>query len=167
MSSMALVVAGIAAVAILLIALGIASSGGSSGVTARLERYASGRPEKKKEKAEGLADLLAQSSAMAALNKVVEQRDFGANLARELARADLKLKVSEYLGIWAATTVGVPVAMFIIGFAIPSFGSPIALIAGLLIGFVAPRIWLGRRKSGRLNAFNRSEERRVGKECRL
>ena len=39
---------------------------------------------------------------MAQLNKVVEQRDFGANLAREIARADLRLKPSEYLVIWAA-----------------------------------------------------------------
>ena len=42
------------------------------------------------------------------LNKVVEQRDFGANLAREIARADLRLKVSEYLVIWVGTTVGLP-----------------------------------------------------------
>ncbi len=154
MTSITLVVAAIAAVAIILIAVGIASSGSGSGVTARLERYASSRPEKK-EKADGLADLLAQSSALASINKAVEQRDFGANLARELARADLKLKVSEYLGIWALTTVGVPVVFFVVGFAISSLQSPIALLGGLLLGFMAPRIWLGRRKSGRLSAFNK------------
>jgi len=153
-TSITLVVAAIAAVAIILIAVGIASSGSGSGVTARLERYASSRPEKK-EKADGLADLLAQSSALASINKAVEQRDFGANLARELARADLKLKVSEYLGIWALTTVGVPVVFFVVGFAISSLQSPIALLGGLLLGFMAPRIWLGRRKSGRLSAFNK------------
>ena len=48
MEQMTLVVAGITALAILLIAFGLASSGGSSGVTARLERYASGKPEKAK-----------------------------------------------------------------------------------------------------------------------
>ena len=41
-----LLVAGVAALAILLIALGIATSGRGSGVTARLERYASGRQQK-------------------------------------------------------------------------------------------------------------------------
>ena len=45
---MTLVVAAVAAVAILLIAFGIASSGSSSGVSDRLERYASGRQDKKK-----------------------------------------------------------------------------------------------------------------------
>ncbi|MES2211170.1 MAG: type II secretion system F family protein [Chloroflexota bacterium] len=156
MTSITLVIAAIAAVAILLIAVGIASSGSGSGVTARLERYASGRPEQqKKGRPDGLADLLAQSAALATLNRAVEQRDFGANLARELARADLKLKVSEYLGIWAATTFGTPIAFFLLGFVITSLQTPIALIGGVLLGFMAPRIWLGRRKSGRLNAFNK------------
>lgn len=155
MTSITLAIAAIAAVAIILIAVGIASSGGS-GVTARLERYASGKPDKPtKDKPEGLAELLAQSAALATLNKAVEQRDFGANLSRELARADLKLKVSEYLAIWAGTTIGLPVAFFFIGFAISSFQSPIALIGALLLGFMLPRIWLNRRKSGRLSSFNK------------
>jgi tight adherence protein B len=150
-----LAVAAIAAVAILLIAVGIASSGSGSGVTARLERYASGRQDKKKEKPEGIAELVAQSAAMASISRAVEQRDFGANLARDLARADLRLKTSEYLAIWAGTTVGTPALFYVIGFVIPSFHSPIVLIGGVILGFIAPRIWLGRRKAGRLNAFNK------------
>jgi tight adherence protein B len=153
---MTLAVAAIAAVAILLIAVGIASTGGGSGVSARLERYTTGSKEgKKKDKPEGLAELLAQSATMVSFNRVLEQRDFGANLARELARADLKLKPSEFLGVWAASTVGLPIAFYVIGFVMPSFQTIIALIAGLIIGFIVPRFWLGRRKSGRLNAFNK------------
>jgi tight adherence protein B len=148
-------IAAIAALAIILIAVGIANSGSGSGVTARLERYASGRPDKKKEKSEGLAELISQSAALATLNKAVEQRDFGANLSRELARADLKLKVSEYLAIWVGCIVGVPVGMFVLGFVLPSLHSPIVLLFGVIIGFFAPRMWLGRRKSGRLKAFNK------------
>ena len=155
MNNVTLIVAAIAALAIILIAVGIASAGSGSGVTARLQRYTSAGADKKKDKPEGLAELLAQSSALASINKAVEQRDFGANLARELARADLKLKVSEYLGIWVATTVGTPLVFFILGFVISSLQSPIALLGGLLLGFMAPRIWLGRRKSGRLSAFNK------------
>jgi tight adherence protein B len=153
---MTLAVAAIAAVAILLIAVGIASTGGGSGVSARLERYTTGSKEgKKKDKPEGLAELLAQSATMVSFNRVLEQRDFGANLARELARADLKLKPSEFLGVWAASTVGLPIVFYLIGFVMPSFQTIIALIAGLIIGFIVPRFWLGRRKSGRLNAFNK------------
>jgi tight adherence protein B len=155
-NSMTIVVAAIAAVAILLIALGVASSGSGSGVSARLERYAAGTKDKKEgKKPEGLAELIAQSSALASLNRVVEQRDFGANLAREIARADLKLKPSEFLGIWAASTLGLPVLFYLIGFVLPSFQSIIALIGALILGFLLPRMWLSRRKSSRLGAFNK------------
>jgi tight adherence protein B len=94
--------------------------------------------------------------ALANLNRVVEQRDFGANLAREIARADLKLKVSEYLGIWAATTIGVPILFLGLSFVSPAFGNPLFLLIGGFIGFMIPRFWLGRRKSGRLGAFNKN-----------
>jgi tight adherence protein B len=149
-------VAAVAALAILTIAVGVANSG-NSGVSDRLERYASGKVDKKAAPTgQGpISDLIAQSAAMANLNKVVEGRDFGANLSRELARADLKLKPSEYLFIWAGSIIGIPVAMFIFSFALPALGSPISLLIGALIGFMLPRFWLGRRKNGRLGAFNK------------
>ncbi len=151
-----LLVAGIAALAILLIAVGVANSGGS-GISDRLERYASGKTEVPKDgTSQGpISDLIAQSAAMANLNKVVEQRDFGANLSRELARADLKLKPSEFLFIRAGSTIGIPVAMFILGFFIPAFASPLAWLIGALIGFMLPKFWLNRRKNGRLKSFNK------------
>ena len=150
-------VAAVAALAILLIAVGVASSGGS-GISDRLERYASARPEggKPASTSQGpISDLIAQSQALANLNKVVEGRDFGANLSRELARADLRLKPSEYLFIWLGSIIGVPVAMFIFSFFLPALGSPVALLIGALIGFMIPRFWLNRRKGGRLGAFNK------------
>ena len=60
----------------------------------------------------GVAELIAQSEALNSLNRVVEGRDFGANLARDLARADLRLKPSEFLMIWAGAIVGIPIVMF-------------------------------------------------------
>jgi tight adherence protein B len=155
---MTLAIAGIAALAILLIAVGIAMSGGGSGINARLERYASSKPDKPAPTSGsdgGFGAAFQSSQALAQLNKVVEQRDFGANLSRELARADVKLKPSEYLMIWAGTTVAVPVVMFLLSFLLPTLGNPILLLVGAFIGFFAPRFWLGRRKNGRLNAFNK------------
>jgi tight adherence protein B len=153
---MTLVVAGVAALAIFLIAIGIATSGSGSGVSARLERYASARQTGKPESGQGgIADLLAQSVALAQLNKVVEQRDFGANLARDIARADLKLKPSEFLAIWAGSIIGVPLLFIVFSLGLPALRSPIALLVGVFIGFMLPRFWLGRRKGGRLNAFNK------------
>jgi hypothetical protein len=149
---MTIAIAGLAALAILVIAVGIAMSGGGSGVNARLERYASSRQEKPATTSGqgGIAEALQSSQAMASLNKVVEQRDFGANLAREIARADLRLKVSEYLVIWAGCTVGIPIAMLLLSVAIKGLGHPIALLVGALVGFMIPRFWLNRRKSSRL-----------------
>jgi len=155
---MTLVVAGITAVAILFIAFGLASSGGSSGMSARLERYASGKPEKAKVTSTGqgpISDLIAQSQALANLNKVVEQRDFGANLSRDLARADLKLKPSEFLLIWVGSIFGVPLIMLLLSVIFAALSSPLLLIVGALVGAWLPRFWLGRRKGGRLNAFNK------------
>jgi tight adherence protein B len=153
---MTIAIAGVAALAILLIAAGIATSGGGSGISARLERYAAGRDNKPASAGKGgLADLLQQSAAMAQFNKVVEQRDFGANLSREIARADLKLKVSEFLGIWAASIVGIPILFVVLSLGLPALRSPIALLVGALVGFVLPRFWLGRRKGGRLRAFDK------------
>ncbi len=156
MDTMTIAIAGVAALAIVVIAVGIAMSGGSSGVNARLQRYASTRPEKPESASQvGLAEALQSSQAMSALNKVVEQRDFGANLAREIARADLRLKVSEYLMIWAACIVGVPLLMIVVSIGVPTLRNPIVLLVGALIGFFLPRLWLGRRKSSRLNGFNK------------
>jgi tight adherence protein B len=155
--TMTIAIAGVAALAILLIAVGIAMSGGGSGVNARLERYAAGRQDKPASTTGqgGLAEALQSSAALAQLNRVVEQRDFGANLAREIARADLRLKVSEYLVLWAGTTVGVPILMILLSVGVPTLRNPLVLLVGALIGFMLPRFWLGRRKSSRLNAFDK------------
>src|SRR5918995_7441721 len=107
MDPMTLAVAGAAALAVLFIAIGIAMSG-RSGITDRLERYAStgARGKAASTGAGPISDLIAQSQAIANFNKVVEGRDFGANLAREIARADLRLKPSEFLFIWLGSIVG-------------------------------------------------------------
>ena len=150
-----IIVAALAAGSIILIALGIALSG-SGGVTLeRLERYAAGAKPEAKEGSGGVADLIQKSAALAQLNRVVEKRDFGANLLRDLGAADLKLKPSEYLGIWLGLTIGTPVVLYLVGFVVPSLQNPIILILGFLLGFFLPRLWLGRRKSGRLKAFNK------------
>src|SRR5215218_1621590 len=116
-----LAVAGVAAAAIFLIAIGIATSGSGSGVSARLERYASARetgvPTTSGQG--GIAELLERSVALAQLNRVVEQRDFGANLAREIARADLRLKPSEFLAIWAGSIFGIPLLFILLSLGLP------------------------------------------------
>ena len=100
MDTMTLAVAGVAALGILLIAVGRrdparlrVSATGSSATPAADESRSTSTGQG------ASAELIAQSQALTNLNKVVEQRDFGANLARDIARADLKLKPSEFLCI--------------------------------------------------------------------
>ena len=156
MDVMTLAVAGVAALAILVIAVGIASSG-SSGISDRLERYASGKVDGKAvSTGQGpISDLIAQSAALANLNRAVEGRDFGATLSRDLARADLKLKPSEYLAIRAGSTIGIPLFLIILSPFVTAFGSPLVWLIGGLIGFMLPKFWLNRRKGGRLKSFNK------------
>jgi tight adherence protein B len=158
MNPLILIIAGVAALAVVLIAVGLALAGRGGVSVERLERYAAARKTEtltSKSGEGGLAELLAGSAAFANLNRGLEKRDFGANLLRDLGAADLKLKPSEFLAIWAGTTVGLPAFLFLLGFVLPSLQSPIVLLIGLVIGFVLPRLWLGRRKSSRLNQFNK------------
>ncbi len=145
---------------LMLVFLGVASSGRRSSINARLERYAAGKEEPtasatSAQAPTGLSDILAGSVALARLNRIVEQRDFGANLARDIARADLKLRSSEFMAIWAGTVLAVPGIFLMLSIVLAPLGTPIALLVGAAVGFFLPRIWLGRRRASRLNAFNK------------
>jgi tight adherence protein B len=146
---------------VMLLFLGLSGSGRGGGINARLERYAAGKPEmtgsatSATQASAGLANVLAQSVALARLNRVVEQRDFGASLARDIARADLKLKPGEFMAIWAGSIIGVPALFALLGLVFTALATPPALLIGAVFGFFLPRMWLGRRRASRLNAFNK------------
>jgi tight adherence protein B len=149
----------VAALAIIIIAVGIAMSGRSS-ISDRLERYAATAKPQDAAKAAGggqggVAELLAQSQALTAINKAVENRDFWANISRDIARADLHLRPTEFLAIWVGSTVGVPLLMVFLSAFLPALRNPLLLLIGLAVGFMLPRFWLGRRRNGRLGAFNK------------
>ena len=152
MEPLTIVVAALAAVGVLLIFVSLA---GRSGVNARLEIYApAGSTEKGEETKRDLGERLSSSSALASFNRVVEKRDWGSNLARELARADLVLKPSEFLAIRAAAMIGIPAVMIILSPFVLLLGSPVAWIGGLVVGYWLPKFWLKRRQGKRLKAFN-------------
>ncbi|HVC34784.1 MAG TPA: type II secretion system F family protein [Chloroflexota bacterium] len=75
------------------------------------------------------------------------QSGFSASLARDLARADLKLTVTEFVSVQAMLTV----VGLVVGIAAANIGLT-ALLA--LAGFLGPRFYLARRQQGRLKAFN-------------
>src|SRR5437868_726500 len=78
----------------------------------------------------------------------ISGRTFAAALQTDLARANLKLTIGEFLilQIAAAAVVGM-LALLISG------AMFVAIVFGLM-GWFIPKIWLGRRQAGRLKAFN-------------
>jgi tight adherence protein B len=148
----------LAAVAVMLIFVGLFGGRGGD-VNARLERYAAGQPAEAPTKKRGdrrsLGNVIGGTAAFGNFNRVVEKRDFSANLARELARADLALKPSEFVAIRAAALLGIPALVVLLGATVvPQLGNPIAYVVALVAGFWLPGFWLGMRKGRRLKAFN-------------
>jgi len=84
---------------------------------------------------------------VAGLNRAIAQQSFGERMATELARADLKLTVSEYFLF--------NVACMLIGFlgGLLLFRNVLAIVGGLL-GFYVPRLYVKMRQRRRLIAFN-------------
>jgi tight adherence protein B len=144
-------------VGIILVFGAIASmlGGGSESVEARMARYAgpgSGQiaadaAEKTKKKAKRRRDRK-EVDPFATLSADVEDKRFATKVQRDLARANLKLRVAEYYYIRLGASLALGVVLFV-------FRDPVSGIVGFVIGYMLPRFWVGRRISGRLNAFNK------------
>jgi tight adherence protein B len=147
-----------AAAAVLLLFFGL-FGGRRESPTDRIEQVAVAATEARKgddgSGRNSLRKRLFGGRAATAADRAVQGRDWGANMARELARADLQLRPSEYLAIRTGAVVGAPLVVFLLGqTVVPSLGNPIALLVALVLGWWVPRFYVGRRKSRRLNAFN-------------
>ena len=151
MDLMTVLVAAGAAVGVLLIFISLTSR---SDFNARLDRYAADQPAEVESSKRDIGERLTSSAALVSLNRVVEKRDYGSNLARELARADVALKPSEFLVIRLAAVVGVPLIFVALSPFLSVFGNPILWGVGVVVGLWLPRFWLNRRKAKRLKAFN-------------
>jgi tight adherence protein B len=143
------VIAGLAALAVVLIAAGIAMSGGGDGVSARLERYASGRDPTS---AAG-SDNERESMIVAGLSRVMEGQDLSARLGTEIARADLSLRPAEFVALWIASPFAFVAIAYVLGFVIKGFQNVIALALVFAIGVYFPRWYLRFRQKRRLKAF--------------
>lgn len=77
-------------------------------------------------------------------------RSFTVTLARDLARADLKITVGEFMLI----TVVLASVGALVGFAIPVGGRVVLAVVMLAAGLYGPRVYVTRRKLSRQNQFN-------------
>jgi len=79
----------------------------------------------------------------------VEKTSFGGNIARELARSDVKLKVAEYVAVIVISVILVGAIAWFLG-----SRQPISFLIGAVIGLFLPKLYLNNQKSRRLKRFN-------------
>jgi tight adherence protein B len=143
MNPLILVVGAVAA--LILIAGIIMSLRGDSEVQGRLEQISA--PDRVVAKA---AEAAKRSSPIGdLLNRALSGRGFAEGIAVDLARADLKFTVGEYLATLAiATIAGGGIAYFL------GSGSVIFAVLGAVGGYFVPRIYVGYMQGRRLTMFN-------------
>lgn len=83
------------------------------------------------------------------LNRVLASRGIGADLATQLARANLKLTVGEFMAANLILVIGLGGLAFVV-----RKGDLVATALGCLVGLLGPRIYLTIRRNRRLRAFN-------------
>ncbi|TMC71839.1 MAG: secretion system protein [Chloroflexi bacterium] len=139
-------------IGVLLFFWGISSmlGGGSpESLEARMQRYAGGQQQAqatdaKKDRKRSRRDV----DPFATLSGDVQDKRFAARVQRDLARADLRLRVAEFYYIRIGLALGLAAVLMLLR-------DPLSALVGALLGYFVPRIWVGRRISSRLNAFNK------------
>jgi tight adherence protein B len=136
---------------ILLFFWGVSSllAGGGMSVEERMARYAGGpTPDEQKKIAKKTKRDRQDIDPFATLSSDVQDKRFSVKVQRDLARANLKLRVAEYYYI----RIGLALAL---GLLLGAMRDPLSGVVGAFLGYMLPRIYVGRRIGGRLSAFNK------------
>lgn len=83
------------------------------------------------------------------INNRLEGSSWGGGIARELARADIKLKAAEYVALMVISAIGVGVISWFFGGRSLLFG-----LLGTVFGLFLPRFYVRRQQGQRLQRFN-------------
>ncbi len=132
--------------AILLVIVGVVSMIRSRGsVEQRLQTYAgvSDVPVATKQDSKRRSTPIADS-----LNRALEGRRVSENLSTQLARADLKLTVGEFLILQVLAALGIGAAGYLLS------GTIVLGILAAVLGWFVPRWFVSYRQGARLRAFN-------------
>ncbi len=113
-------------------------------VSARLDRYTVGVS-----KAPAKAAPARRVSPLGErLDRAVAERGFARNIRTQLARANVKLTVGEYLAAIIIATVGLAALAFLLR------RDPLLTLAAGVVGFFLPRFYISYLQGKRLKAFN-------------
>jgi len=138
-----LLIGGVLALLLLIVGVVTTVTSEQSIVEQRLGRYLeddAAKKAKKKDKESPVGDWI---------NVRLERSSWGDRISRELARADLKLRVGEYVAFVVIAGLGMGVVSWYLG-----GKSIIFALLGALFGTFLPRIYVGRQKNLRLIRFS-------------
>lgn len=141
---MVLILGGALAVFLLVIGVIVSATEERSLVEERLGQYLQNEADRKAIEAERKNAPLTDW-----LNTRTERSTWGSGLSKQLARADLKLKVGEYIAVILIAASGVAMIFWMI-----SGRSVIAAVMGAAVGFFIPRIYLNMQQGKRMIRFN-------------
>lgn len=142
MSATIIIVGGLVIIILLIIGIVVSVSSERALVEERLGQYVE----------ENVKDLNREAERAILtdwVSKRVEKTSFGDKIARDLARADIKLKVAEYLVLIVITTILGGGIAWLLG-----SRQPLSFLIGAVIGFFAPSFYVRRQQRKRLNRFN-------------
>jgi len=137
-----LIVGGVIAVVLLIVGIIISSSGEKALVDDRINKYL--EEDQKKE-----GDKESKGALTDWVNRRVEKSSIGERIARDLARADLKLKPGEFMALYVIAIIGGGMIAFMLGGRLV-----VSALIGAVIGAFLPGIYLRSQKSKRLVRFN-------------
>ncbi len=121
--------------------------GGPDGaIEERLDQFVSREIDKEPEagKAERTPSAFSKS-----IDQAVSGRGFAQNISTELARANLKITVGEYIILVITSILGTSLIAYVV-----MHRNPILTLGGLVLGFFLPRFYVKYRQSKRLKEFN-------------
>ncbi|HTP00972.1 MAG TPA: type II secretion system F family protein [Anaerolineales bacterium] len=138
-----IIIGGVILIVLLIIGMIVTSSREQSLVDDRLNQYLGEQQPTKAEKDSQRAILTDWVS------RRVERTSMGGRIAQDLARADMKFKVGEYLALIFISVILVGGIAWLIG-----GRNPISFAIGAVLGYLAPGIYMKRQQARRLNRFN-------------
>ena len=147
---MAIVIVGI----LLLLTVGtlgaafVVSRRGDTVTQERLGQFVGGVDEVVAAEDESRAKTHAPSALTQSMERMIQERGLGGNVATELARADLKITVAEYYALIVISMLGTAALAWLI------YGGYILPLIGLVVGFFLPRFYVRMRQRRRLKQFN-------------
>lgn len=147
--------AGAGILIVVVIILFLALGGGRKEVTERLDRFA-GRGEKVEEGAPQKKRRKGSSALAEQMDKAIAGKGFAGKIQRDLAQANMKFTVAEFIAlrVIAAIVGGV------IGYIVKvirqwdSTAGIVLVLIGMVIGYMVPAIMVRQAKGKRLRAFN-------------